>query len=71
MTVNSTAFTALMTILSTKQPISARNLIDAMRAAGHAPTVARQVIQLAFERGRIRLDGQMRVVIVEQERAAA
>lgn len=71
MSVTNNVFLALMEILATRQPISASALIDAMKKAGHDSIESRRAIQLAFERGRIRLDDQMRVVIVERHLAAA
>lgn len=71
MSVKSSVFDTLMQILAAKQPISAGSLISAMGVAGFNPTESRRAIQLAFERGRIRLDERMRVVIVETRLAAA
>ena len=71
MSVNTAAYAALMEILASRQPIGARDLVSAMEGAGFNLTASRQVIQLAFERGSIRLDERMRVVIAERELAAA
>lgn len=71
MSVNNSVFIALMGILATKQPISASDLMAAMKSQGHDPVESRRAIQLAFERGRIELDRQMRVVIVESQLAVA
>lgn len=71
MSIDSVVFKELMRILDSRQPIAPAALFAAMEQAGHRPAAAREAIQLAFERGRIRLDEQMRVVIVERELAAA
>jgi len=60
-----------MAILKSKQPIAASALIEAMKREGHKSVESRRAIQLAFERGRIKLDQNMQVVIVERELAAA
>lgn len=67
MSIDSVVFTELMKILASRQPIAAAALLTAMEASGHRPAASRQAVQLAFERGRIRLDEQMRVAIVERE----
>jgi hypothetical protein len=71
MSVTNNVFLALMEMLAAKQPIAAGALIEAMRNDGHNTVEVRQAIQLAFERGRIKLDDRMRVVIAEQVRVAA
>lgn len=71
MSINSNVFRDLMRILASKQPISARELIAAMDQEGHDSVSSRRAIQLAFERGRIKLDSSMRVVMTERELEAA
>lgn len=71
MSVSAIVFNALMQILEAKQPIPARALVEAMQQAGHGQVESKRAIQLAFERGKIRLDEQMRVVMVESHLAAA
>lgn len=71
MSITSNVFVALMKVLSSKQPIAASALIEAMKAEGHDPIESRRAIQLAFERGRIKLDAQMRVVVAESALVAA
>ncbi|MCM5691427.1 hypothetical protein M8037_22135 [Sinorhizobium meliloti] len=71
MSVSNSVFLALMELLAAKQPIAAGALIDAMEKSGNDSVEVRRAIQLAFERGRIRLDDEMRVVIIERELVAA
>lgn len=71
MSITSNVFIALIKVLSSRQPIAAGDLIDAMKAEGHDAIESRRAIQLAFERGRIKLDERMRVVIAETDLAAA
>lgn len=71
MTSHSGVFLALIEILKTKQPIAAAALLDAMKRSGFNSVESRRAIQLAFERGRIKLDPNMQVIIVEPELAAA
>lgn len=59
------AFTALMRILEEKNgPVAAGPLVAALVASGHSGIDARRGVQLALERGRVRLDRAMRVVRV-------
>jgi len=71
MSVTNNVFLALMDLLATRQPISASALIEAMKDKGHDSVEIRQAIQLAFERGRVKLDANMRVVIAERQLVAA
>lgn len=71
MSVTNSIFLALMDLLAAKQPISASELIAAMEKDGVDSVEVRRAIQLAFERGRIKLDSNMRIVISERELVAA